>query len=251
MSETNNADTDMSSSSPLHQPPPSIHHPLHLLDAFLLSVEGNGSIERNEKILKIADFLYGKSSNKSSSSTRRSQNSASSPISYKSSVSILDSAIELLDNFEEESAPSTSSQKKINNGDSNHTGRNSVPIRMLIAKKSRRRVVVVRGSSGSRGRSGTDYLVTLGSPAKIYKRGESKSIAGRLRYHCSCRSFFERIKNDRFALCKHLLAARIAPFLCIEVTDGDGKLHSCIYREEEVDDVEFGRIYAQLALAAY
>lgn len=242
----------MTSSSSQEQPPLAVHHPLHLLDQFLLSLPTpsnnqhvNGDHERNGQILQIADFLYGKSSNTSI----RTHKKTSSPMSsQKYSGSILDSALELLDSFEEESlhGPSIPSLEGSEYGHPSGV-KYSAPIRMLIAKRSRRMVVVVRGS---RGRGSSDYLVTLGSPANSIRSGANSAIVGRWGYHCSCRSFFEKLKFDRFALCKHLLAARLAPFLCIEV-EGNESSRSCIYQEEEVEDEEFGNVYSRLSLASW
>ena len=156
-----------------------------------------------------------------------------------------------------------------NDGDEFDYGRNAsstlVPVRMIIAKQSRRRFAIVRGSrSRSRSRSsrggwnaGTEYLVTLGSPAPtmVTDVGTPMAIPGRWGYHCSCRSFFEKLKVDPFALCKHLLAARLAPYLCpVTHTGRDGSSGSdsgpCIYQEEEVEEEEFADIYTRLSLAS-
>ena len=92
---------------------------------------------------------------------------------------------------------------------------------------------------------------------------------GRMGYHCSCRSFLKQMKVDRFALCKHLIAARLAPFLWnLENTVVDGENHggdaatgesfsgstwatSWIYQEEEVEEAEFGMTYSRLLMASW
>lgn len=242
------------------EPPPVVHHPLHLLDQFLLSLPPSShnqtedsSNERNEKILRIADFLYGKSTNTSS---RLSYKKNANPMpSQQYAGSILDSALELLDSFEEELSQ-VPSMPLLGDGANADRGRlkTSAPIRMVVAKRSRRRFVVVRGSKG---RVGTDYLVTLGSHSNSTRsdggvaNAHTAVIAGRWGYHCSCRSFFEKLKGDRFALCKHILAARLAPFLCISIEDENGRSRSRIYKEEEIEDEEFGIIYARLSLTSW
>ena len=165
------------------------------------------------------------------------------------------------------------------------------PIRMIIAKDSKRKIIVVRGSKGNRGGSGpSEYICTLGTSYSTgsgrgyqnnaeRERGGGIIAAGRMGYHCSCRSFLERMKVDRFALCKHLLAARLAPFLFVqgeedddegnlENTVVDGENHgvdaaagesfsgntratSRIYQEEEVEEAEFGMIYSRLLMASW
>ena len=50
---------------------------------------------------------------------------------------------------------------------------------------------------------------------------------------CPCRSFFERTKADRRAVCKHLLASRLGPYLKVG------------YEEYEVSDVQFAHLILQ------
>mmetsp|Transcript_886 Transcript_886/g.1374 ORF Transcript_886/g.1374 Transcript_886/m.1374 type:complete len:151 (+) Transcript_886:1-453(+) len=121
-----------------------------------------------------------------------------------------------------------------------------------------------------------------------FHNGLDDFVIGKMGYHCTCRSFYERLKrprrpsnsnsshdHDRFVICKHLLAARIAPFLHCEGTnsyeaqenDGTskegqhfmqsqsqsqqqhgGKSRILCYREEEVTDGEFARMYINLSM---
>jgi len=68
-----------------------------------------------------------------------------------------------------------------------------------------------------------------GDGGRWQPRGESSGC------FCPCRSFFERTKADRRAVCKHLLAARLGPYL--PTTAG--------YEEYEVSDVQFAHIVLQ------
>ena len=223
------------------RPPPTVQHPLHLLEEFLGSLpeEEDGANDdaqenaqedqsaaahtlarrsraadqmqreaanRTRRILRMADFLYGTSG---------------------SARTVLDNALEVLDG-----------------------GYGAV--RCYRAQPSGRVAYVVRGSrSGSGGggggggaRSG-DYLCFLHEMVGSNKssssddgtecEGEggssiSSSCSG---CFCPCRSFFERTKADRRAVCKHLLAARLGPFLKVG------------YEEYEVSDVQFAHLVLQ------
>ena len=160
---------------------------------------------------------------------------------------------------------------------------------MIIAKDSTTKIIVVRGSKGNRGGSPgpSEYICTLGTSSSTgsrrgyqnnAERGRGGGIiaAGRMGYHCYCRSFVKRMKVDRFALCKHLLAARLAPFLYVQGKADEGNLedtimdggnhggdaaagesfsgstwaNSRIYQEEEVEEAEFGMIYSRLLMAS-
>jgi len=234
-------------------------HPLHLLDQFLLSLpkqnEHHSNSNDNEQILQISEFLYGGKHDPSSS-----DNAAAASVVPKSKLSpagsILESALELLD----EQASSYEEEDPLDDNGERSSAVVSgapapAPVRLLIAKSARRKVLVVRGSSKGRV-GGAEYLCTMGSCISATEAGAGAVAAGRMGYHCSCRSFFERLRSDRFALCKHLLAARLAPFLDDDRGEGDdhhdhdhGNGGSRIYEEEEVEDEEFGRIYARLSLA--
>jgi hypothetical protein len=99
-------------------------------------------------------------------------------------------------------------------------------------------------------------------------------LVGKIGYHCTCRSFYERMKrasnydNDRFVICKHLLAAKIAPFLHSYETDGDdndddndesgeekggrqGESGVSCYKEEEVEEEEFIKMYVNLSMGLW
>lgn len=67
----------------------------------------------------------------------------------------------------------------------------------------------------------------------------STIATGKMGFYCSCQSFFERLQHDRYAVCKHLMAARLAPFL------------SCcdIYQEDDVSEEEFAKLFLQYSLS--
>lgn len=219
-------------------------HPLDILDDFLLSL--STAKNNNQKILEISEFLYGK------------QAILNAPQKSSAAVgSILDSALEILDSFEEYYSPLPSSliiaSRKIPDNEQRQYIP-SVPVRMLICKESGRRIILVRGSKGG---STPEYLCTLGRNKKPNGR---KLAAGRDGYHCSCRSFFERLKEDEFALCKHLLAARLAPFLNEAEADkfrdksehaGNQSNNSRIYQEIEVEEEEFAQICAKVTILSW
>jgi hypothetical protein len=256
-------------------------HPLDLLDQFLLKLQRsrptsssstNSSAaagttrartrtttaplkNNNQQIIEISEFLYGKSStarNVAFNGHTRGPQIASHP----PSGSILESTLELLDSFD----------KAINPPATTTTAASSIsslaPIRMIIAKDSGRRAIVVRGSQGG---SVPAYICTLGfikdpNGALIGDSGVADdddndngkkciSSAGRSGYHCSCRSFFERLKSDRFALCKHLLAARLAPFLCMDHDNCNA--NAKIYEEERIEEEDFARMYTRISLSSW
>lgn len=167
------------------------------------------SIEKDSsnthKLFQISDFLFGSQSKKSS---------------------LLDGSLEILDQSVDR--------------DLVHLA----PVRLLTEKQSKRSVFIVRGSKPNRRNSSqthiSEYICTMG----IGSNRRHKNAAGNVSYHCSCRSFYERSKVDRLALCKHLLAARIAPFL----NTGDGRL---IYAEQEVGLDEWIRIYTQVSMSSF
>jgi hypothetical protein len=179
-------------------------HPLHILDNLLLSFEKGFSSTNTQRLVQISEFLFGSQSKKSS---------------------LLESSLEILDQSAE------------------HDLIHLAPVRLLIEKQSKRSVFIVRGSRPNRRNTSLsnvpEYICTMGIGS-----GRCKKIAaGNISYHCSCRSFYERSKVDRLALCKHLLAVRLAPFL----NTGDGRL---IYAEQEVDAEEWIRIYTHVSMEA-
>lgn len=219
-------------------------HPLDILDDFLLSL--STAKNNNQKILEVSEFLYGK------------QAILHAPQKSSAAVgSILDSALEILDSFEEYYSPLPSSliiaSRKIPDTEQRQYIP-SVPVRMLICKESGRRIILVRGSKGG---STPEYLCTLGRNKKPNENGR-KLAAGRDGYHCSCRSFFERLKEDEFALCKHLLAARLAQFLneADKFSDeseqgGNQSNNSRVYQEIEVEEEEFAQICAKVTILSW
>mmetsp|Transcript_8164 Transcript_8164/g.15367 ORF Transcript_8164/g.15367 Transcript_8164/m.15367 type:complete len:236 (-) Transcript_8164:108-815(-) len=220
-------------------------HPLKLLDEFLYLLpivsEVESDIDRisnNQKIVEIGDFLYGKSI--SSDMHRGSAQKRQMP--PRPSTSILDGALEILEGSWEETQNTHS----------------HVPVRMIIARESGRRVMIVRGSSS--GGQCQEYICTFGfrdmnrqcSEKNSRYRHYNELAIGRMGYHCSCRSFFERLKFDKFAICKHLLAARLAPFLSIgESCDEANYKNISIYVEQELEEEEFATIYARMSLSSW
>jgi hypothetical protein len=222
--------------------PPS--HPLQLLDDFLSTLptaynDGDHSVRKNNnrQIFEIGDFLYG----------------VMTPLHHRSPgcprplTSILDGALELL----EASLEDTKQGFKNRGADTNP----NVPVRTIIGRESGRRVMIVRGSSNG---DVPEYICTFGFDTNIhdnerqrnYRLHEKGTLAiGKVGYHCSCRSFLERLKGDKFALCKHLLAARLAPFLS-SGDHVDGKWCP-VYLEEVLDEEDFGRIYSRVSLSMW
>ena len=84
-------------------------------------------------------------------------------------------------------------------------------IRQVTAHPSERHAFLVRGAS-RQNNVATDYFCLVESDGLQY---------------CSCRSYFERAKNDPKGLCKHLLALKL--MLPLE----------CSFRKETVPDAEF------------
>ena len=165
-----------------------------------------------QRVLRVADFLYGGDSNSSSSARSRT---------------VLDNALEVLDG-----------------GAGYEAG-----VRCYRAKPSGRVAYVVRGSGrggggnnnnggnvgsvgagGGGSRSSGDYLCFLHEMAGSSSSSSDGTDGG---CFCPCRSFFERTKADRRAVCKHLLAARLGPYL------------QTGYGEYEVSDVQFAQIVLQ------
>ena len=228
------------------RPPPAVRHPLRLLEEFLASIDREEEEEeakinqdddadedrqkqqseqpqreataaaattKIQRVLRVADFLYGGIDSNSSSARGRT---------------VLDNALEVLD------------------GGAGH----EAGVRCYRAKPSGRVAYVVRGSGrggggnnnnggsvggvgagGGGSRSSGDYLCFLhemaGSPSSSSSGGTDGGC------FCPCRSFFERTKADRRAVCKHLLAARLGPYL------------QTGYGEYEVSDVQFAQIVLQ------
>ena len=249
-------------------------HPLDLLDQFLLKLQHSRPTSRstsssaaaggtrttttplknnNQQIIEISEFLYGKSST-ARNATFNGHTRGPQIASHPPSGSILESTLELLDSFDNTITPAAT------------TATSSIPslapIRMIIAKDSGRRAIVVRGSQGG---SVPEYICTLGFIKDLHcapigdfgvvhvdvdGNGDKCILsAGRAGYHCSCRSFFERLKSDRFALCKHLLAARLAPFLCMDHDNGNA--NAKIYEEEHIEEEEFARMYTRISLSSW
>ena len=192
------------------------------------------NVQKQQLILKTCDFLYGIGAGSNASN---------------SSSSILEAALCLLD-----TAPSVGETRS----------HDHVPVRLVRAVPSGRSIIIVRGSSTSgtntnenRWQSNcnggyeakkNEYLCLLGTSTVSPKSRMSAGAAvGRVAYHCTCRSFYDRSKQGRFALCKHLLAARLAPYLdTIDCRDGSGD--NCnsygLYSEESINDEDFGKLVA-------
>lgn len=95
-----------------------------------------------------------------------------------------------------------------------------------IQSESGRSAFVVKGMSRSGSRrnssSATHYFCLIPTKEQVRKRTGI--------YFCSCRSYFERAKQDPKALCKHLLALKLMVHL----------EHS--EKEEKVSDTDFAKI---------
>ena len=215
-------------------PPPTVQHPLHLLDQFLqyLDTADDDATNSNET----ADGTSTNNDNDNDNDTnqedaytaRLQRQAARDEIRIRNVLrvaeflygdsgaarTVLDNALEVLDG-----------------------GYGAV--RCYRAEQSGRVVYVVRGSTYGRGggnssstrRGGSsstrssDYLCFLNEVG-------STSHAG---CFCPCRSFFERTKVDRRAVCKHLLAARLGPYLRLG------------YEEITVSEVQFAHIISNHA----
>lgn len=91
-------------------------------------------------------------------------------------------------------------------------------VRQVTAHPSGRTAFVVRGSAAASSRQTTAHVAA----ASDYFCLCSDEIQ-----YCSCRSYFERAKNDPHGLCKHTLAIKLMPSL------------ACPCRKETVPDAEF------------
>lgn len=242
------------------------HDPLHLLDDFLNSLSPivaataketqHSSLsaaipdasatflsnpppeERHEKILRVAEFLFGNRG------------------------SLLESALGVLDEqirFRDIGAVGPAEEKCLENG----VKKRIPPIKILRARKSGRKAAFVfsrraplktdRDSGGSETTEkkkikGQFYLCLLGRDRCVIRGSEGKAARDpqRLRrkgMHCTCRSFFERVKasspTDSVAVCKHLLAAILAPHLLPGGRDGV---------ESIVDDRDFAKLVTRASV---
>ena len=183
----------------LPRPPVSSLHPLHLLDAFLESFEktacaASSAEGRTRGPEPLGDRAVGVGSTTSvaamdNKSLEERRDFVLRVADYLYGGSILEAALALLDT---EGA-----------------------IRQVCSQPSKRSAFLVRGTSRHSGGSlPTDYFCLVAS------------LEGCFNY-CSCRSYFERAKNDPQGLCKHLLALKLMPIL------------ECPFREETIPDVEF------------
>jgi len=218
------------------------------------------SAQRTFQILKGADFICSKAI----------LNGGSSSLSALPSLSsLLECALEILDDH------SGSSGADIQDDESPIHDREkiSAPVRLIRAVDSGRSFLIVQhgGRTKKRRRTKrkfihgvsdddevdvdmTEYICLIGNTShrrkkepdqpssdemkRSYSMPSSSSIAaGRIGFHCSCRSFFERLKLDRFAVCEHLIAARLAPFL-----QGGN------YQEDNVSEEEFAKLFLKHSL---
>ena len=223
----------MQGSSTSAAPPTTARHPLHLFDEFLSDLPTGGASAdeakagaelagasapppradeaRVRRILRAADFLYGEG---------------------VAGRTVLDSALEILDGGAGACVGCSTHGAGGEGPPGSALASARQPVRLCRARPSGREAFLVRGSGrsgggGGRGRppaSASDYLCLLGPVG---------SSAG---CFCPCRSFLERTKLDRRALCKHLLAARLGPYL------GMG------YEEIEVSDEEFADLFGAHAI---
>ena len=84
-------------------------------------------------------------------------------------------------------------------------------IRKVTSHPSKRTLYLVRGATSRQNHASTDYFCLVSEEIQF----------------CSCRSYFERAKNDPKGLCKHLLAIKLRPSL------------ECPCRNETIPDAEF------------
>jgi len=218
MSSTNQ--TSITSSAP-----PNLH-PLHLLDDLLIShasqVCKDDDIVVEEKIpllFKGAEFLFGH-------------------------TGLLEAALSLLDRAQ-------------GSGNAPH------PVRLIRAKITGRCVILVKGSSSYGEKLGREYLCLLGRRPFSSDQGGSGDVvtassvpttfAGRIGFFCNCRSYHHLSRDDPLAVCKHLLAARLASHLDYlgnvgnndKSRDDDGKFRerkSKYLLQENVEEHEFAKI---------
>lgn len=184
----------------LSRPPVSSLHPLHLLDEFLESFEkttcaASSMEDRTSPPEPNGDTADAAGSTTSVVAANKSLEERRDHVlraaDYLYGGSILEAALAVLD---AEGA-----------------------IRRVRSKPSQRRAFLVRGTSQrhSGGSVRTDYFCLVAS------------FEGTGFNYCSCRSYFERAKNDPKGLCKHLLALKLMPVL------------ECSCKEETIPDVEF------------
>ena len=175
-----------------HNPSQAIH-PLHLLVQYLGSIEGTET-ERNSQ----------GSDNKPEEMKKAPENDA---IILAKKREVLRVADYLYGGYSLESALSILDTEG--------------SVRQICATPSLRSAYLVQGTqrSGTCRSSSVDYYFCLFHP---------KSIEKVAFYYCSCRSFFERAKNDQSNICKHLIALMLMPHL------------GCSCKVELVSDSDFG-----------
>jgi len=112
-----------------------------------------------------------------------------------SSSSLIDKSLCLLDNARENSI---------------------IPVRLVRANKSGRYIILVREISAVTNIKNKVYICSLGLNRKSWRNNADEHLKNKsinVAYNCSCLFFHEQIKHDRYALCKHLLASRIAIYM--------------------------------------
>ena len=123
----------------------------------------------------------------------------------------------------------------------------TTPVRLVRSATSNRQMFVVQGGSSNTDGTPKEYQCLLGIPYSHTSLIKSNKLVGRYGYHCTCRSFHNRSSrgDSGFEICKHLLAARIAPALQNrQQSSSNGNTY---YVEEDLSDDE----YTQLAIQTY
>mmetsp|Transcript_17968 Transcript_17968/g.25397 ORF Transcript_17968/g.25397 Transcript_17968/m.25397 type:complete len:328 (+) Transcript_17968:133-1116(+) len=232
--------------------------------------------EKQQSILETADFLYGGADDDSSQSVLQSE-------------SILEEALSLLDNPKRISGikcpvrlirakPSgrcillVEGKEKDNSFSFKHTSsaikHSENPSLTPMDHQSDRHFK--RNTTKTKSKT---YLCTLGNTMREYATMTFSNVnhksrlidhplaVGRLGFHCTCSSFLKYSQTDRLALCSHLLAARLAPYLnsCWYVDDNDSQydhnanddtqMNGChYYSEEDLEEYAFSRLVVSTML---
>jgi hypothetical protein len=179
-------------------PPLHAQHPLHLLDQYLGSIESKerkrNDIENENEPIERQCAITAK---EDASELARRREEVIRVADFLYGGSSLESALGVLDT--------------------------AGAVRKICSNPSNRQAYLVQGTTRSGpGRNGTiDVYFCLFEPPSVEKEGF---------YYCSCRSFFEKAKNDQLVICKHLLALKLMPHL------------NCFCKVEEVSDSDFASL---------
>ena len=182
-----------------------------------ISSSNNTSIDEDEileRIIKTIDFLYG-----------------------DDCASLIEGTLSILDQ----------SSNRHNYYHASGARRTTVPVRLVRSASSNRQMFIVQGGSSYTDGTPKEYPCLLGIPYDHTSLINSNKSVGRYGYHCTCRSFHDRSSrgDSGFEICKHLLAARIAPALQNQQKSPSDR--NVYYMEEDLSDDE----YAQLVIHTY